>query len=820
MVANNISSNTPRTVYPNIPAVLTSFIGRKLEMAEVKQLLATSRLVTLTGAAGCGKTRLALRIAAEVSGQYADGVHWVELAPLVDAGLVSHAVAKAVNIAQQPDRPLPDVLRAFLRSKQVLLVLDNCEHLLSACAQLAESLLALPGVTILATSREALGVSGELRYPVSPMALPPANLPVEELAQFDAIELFVERARATIPHFELTAENAAEVTAICRHLDGIPLAIELASARTNVLTVAQIAARLDDRFVLLATAPHLTHSRHRTLRAAIEWSHDLLLIPEQVMLRRLSVFVAGWSLPAAEVVCAGGDVEHGQVLELLSSLVNKSLVVAETLSRPQARYHLLETIREFGLEEMSKAGETRLLRDRHLELFVSQAEEIEPKLRGPYHQLWMNWLEGELDNLRAALGWSLESGRVDAGLRLANAISEFWWFHGYQREGRAWFERLLSEATDDVPVQLRAAANSIVTHFSWQMSDHAASIAQAEAAIAMAEQLGIEGMFIRAFSLVSLANNLRATGEYEAAFEVGQQAILLARELGYGLAEPLAIQGVNAMALGKTELGRRLLDEAISLTREQGNTHRLAGTLKTYADLARSEGAYAEARSLYEQSLSIYRELNATSDAAGVLCSLAHTHIQLGEIERAHALLNESLALHRAGGNERGMAECLLGFGALAMVSGFAGHAVRLLTVAVTWAAESILNSYPGERLVYEKSLAAAQRALTEEAFLEAQREGRGLTIEQGMELALSMPLAATLALPGDQRQPGELTSRERQVAGLIARGLSNGQIADELVLSKRTVEKHIANILSKLGFTNRTQIVRWVIENEQASLG
>lgn len=801
-------------VSSNLPVRLTTFIGREQELAEVKRLVAMSRLMTLTGTAGCGKSRLALHVAGDVSSQYQDGVYWVELARLTDATLVVQAVARAVNVVEQPGRSLIDGLLAVLGDKHLLLVLDNCEHLLSACAQLVESLLTLPDLHILTTSRTPIGVTGEMLYPVLPLALPPVTLLSNELHQYDAIRLFVDRARATLPKFELTPENAPIVATICHHLDGIPLAIELASARVNVLTVSEIAARLNDRFALLAAATHLIHSHHRTLHAALDWSYDLLSPQERILLQRLAVFAGGFTLETAESVCVGGAIERGQLLDLLSSLVDKSLVMAETLIGTQARYRLLESIHEYAQEKLRASGETALLRDRHLALFVTHAEEIEPKLRSAYEQLWANWLESELANLRAALQWSLESGRIAAGLRLANAISEFWWFYGYQSEGRAWFERLLAEANEDVPLLLRAQASSIVTHFSWQMGDHDASEAQAKAAIALTEAAGEEGNFFYAFAMMSLANNLRVKGEYEAAFDMGQQSVELMRKVGYGLAEPLSIQGINAIALGEYELGRNLLTEALSSIREQGNTHRVASILKILGDLARAEGDYADAQSLYEESLSIYRELDTPSDMASVLCSLAHTKLHLGKSERGYEFLNESLSLQRAAGNERGKAECLLGFGALAIGRGLPVQGVRLLTAAVTWAAESLLNTYPGERVTYEKSLAAAQTALTERAFTEAQREGRTLTIEQAIELALSMPLSADATQAENHERVHPLTPREREVAALIAQGRSNGEIAAELVLSKRTVEKHIANILGKLTLTNRSQIVRWAIEN------
>lgn len=798
----------------NLPVQLTSFVGRVRETEEVTRRLSASHLVTLTGAGGCGKTRLALRVA-ELFDQPNHTVCWVELGRLVDPALVSQVVAKALHVVEQPGTPLLDTVLESLCDRPTLLVLDNCEHLLAACAQLVEALAGCSDVTILATSREPLGVSGETLYPVMPLAVPDARLPASEIGRIESVRLFVDRARSIVPNFSLTPDNAASIAAICRDLDGIPLAIELASARVNVLGVQQIEQRLDRRFDLLVATARRGDERHRTLRTAIDWSYELLSSSERTMLQRLALFSAGFTLSTAEAVCAWGSIQRDDVLDLLTSLVNKSLVVAETLQGGEARYHLLETIRDYALEKLIESGEAARLRDRHLDFYLVRAEEIEPKLRGPYERLWMAWLESELGNLRAALAWSLESGRIAAGLRLANAISEFWYFRGYQREGKTWFERLLDRAGEDVPVLLRALAYSIVTHISWQVGDHAAGKAQAKAGMALAEQAGEDGQWPLAFSMGGLANNLRATGEYAAAFDVGQRYIEIMRGWNRSdIAEFLFIHGINAMAVGKHELGRQLLDEGLASILGQGNnTHRTAEVSKLIGDLARGERAYAEARHLYEQSLSIFRELDATLDAANVLIGLAHCDLHLDQVARAHSLLNESLAVQRVQGNERGKAECLLGFGALAAMRGLPTEAVRLLTAAVTSAAESILEAYPGERLAYREALAAAQADLADQQFTQAKREGRLLTIDQAIELALALPLGWETTPAEAQAEFGGLSAREREVVRLIAQGKSNGEIAADLVLSKRTVEKHIGRILSKLDLTSRAQIVRWAIE-------
>ena len=509
MNRTNSEIQAPPTLRVNIPIMLTSFIGRKREIAEVKRLLAASRLVTLTGAAGCGKTRLTLRVATDVDIHYVHGVHWVELARLADARLVSQAVAQTVKVVEQPGRPLLDSLLDALQDKQLLLVLDNCEHLLKACAQLVETLVAVPGVSILATSREPLGITGEMLYPVSPMALPPGSLPANDLAEFDVMQLFVERARAILPHFALTSDNAAVIAGICQDLDGIPLAIELASARVNMLAVEQIAARLDDRLDLVAAATHVDH--HRTLRAAIDWSYDLLSPPEQVILMRLSVFTGGCSISTAEAVCAGDGIEREQVFELLSSLVNKSLVMAQTLEGSEARYRLLETIRQYVQEKLFASGEWDAAHDHYLDCFLLLVEEIAPKLREKYQQFWLNWLETENDNIRAALAWALKQQHIERGLRIAISLSGFWDARGYIQEGSSWYERLLHHADDTVPLAVRSNALTYSSFLAMFLGDAATATLRGREAVALCEAAGEEGKPLLAFALAGLVSGRKGS---------------------------------------------------------------------------------------------------------------------------------------------------------------------------------------------------------------------------------------------------------------------------------------------------------------------
>ncbi len=805
-----------------LPVQLTSFIGRERELAEVQRLVSTSRLITLTGAGGCGKTRLAIQFANTLGNHFADGVWLVDFVPLREPRLVPQHVAQSLGLRPVPDELLNESLLNFARPKQMLLILDSCEHLIAACTQLVQQLLtAATGLNILATSRQPLGVSGEMIYQVQGLAWPSFDSATardpQDLMQFDAVHLFVERAQAISPHFKITPENAWAIIEICRRLDGIPLALELASARVKVLTPGQIAARLENRFALLSSRQltgAVTH--HHTLRSAIDWSYDLLSREEQTLLRRLAVFEAGFTLDTAESVCAGDGITEGRTLDVLSSLVDKSLVVAETTGRAEARYRLLETIREYALEKLEESGEAPRLRDRHLDLFVARAEEIAPKLQGSaYQSLWLNWLDGEQDNLRAALAWSLESGRIENGLRLAVALIWYWRLRSSDLEIRTWLERLLVQADETVPLMVRASAATYASQAAAGLADSASATAHAHAAVAFCEAMGETGKPLLANALIGLAMASQATGDFATGLEVCERAATIFRELCdlSGLVFTLFGQAVGALALGNYERARTLIDESLAVAQEAGLPYQRALAINLLGDLERFEQNYARAQAAYEQSLEGLRQIGAARDQAGVLHNLAHAHLHQGNLNQAYRFFCESMSMQQEQGNAQGLGECLIGFGAMASVSGIPVQAARLLAAAVALGGKPLLAQWPAERMEYEHYLSAVQAQLTDQEFEEAQMKGRMLTMEQAIEYALSLPLAPATPTPKPHDEFGGLTEREREVAALIGQGKNNGEIAEQLVLSKRTVEKHVANILSKLELTSRAQIVRWAME-------
>jgi DNA-binding CsgD family transcriptional regulator len=564
----------------------------------------------------------------------------------------------------------------------------------------------------------------------------------------------------------------------------------------------------------LPPAVHLTHSHHHTLHAAIDWSHQLLSRPERVMLRRLFVFVGGWSLSAVETVCAGDGVEREQVLDLLSALVDKSLVVADTLHRTEARYMMLETIRQYAGEKLSAAGEASRTRDRHLQCYLRMTEETVPKLKGRYQQLWLNWLEDEYDNIRTAMAWSLESNRIEIGLRIGIALYQFWTIRDYVEEGLAWLERLLARAGEGTAPVVYANALAYAQLLTGFRGNIAAQIAYGRRAAAWAAEAGDVGTRALIWALSAESYAARAAGDYQSDFAISQRIIQLHRDSGdpYRLGLALSLYSVPAMAVGEFDKAGEMLDEGLRLLREAGDPYRIAMALNYWGDLARCQGDWERAQTAYEESITLLREIDAVRDLASLGHNLGHTVLHLGDVTRAHELFNASIASQQEQGNRPGMAECLIGFAGLAIARDQPAAGVRLLAAAAALGGRQVTSRWAATRQEYKHYLACAGAGLTKRAFQAEQATGRALSLEQAVAYAQEAAGQAT-AIQNARQKLDSLTAREREVAVLIAQARSNEEIAQQLVISKRTVEKHISNIRSKLAFSQRAQIVRWAME-------
>ncbi len=589
----------------NLPGQLTSFIGREQELAELKRLLGTTRIVTLVGAAGIGKTRLAIQ-AAQLAAS-AEGAWFVELAALSEPALVPHAVASAFDVREQPGLPVLDTLVDVLRPRRCLLVLDNCEHLVNACALVAERLLhGCPGLSLLTTSREPLGFSGETVWRVPPLSVPTtADVQTSQLlfrstslnSQHEAVRLFLERARSVSATFGLTEQNAPAVAQICRKLDGIPLAIELAAPLVRGLSPEQIIARLDDRLRLLTDGSRTASRRHQTLLGAIDWSYDLLTDQERLLFRRLSVFSGGWSLEAAETVCAGDGIEPESVLRLLLHLVDKSLVVADDqTTRGNAvsvvRYRLMESLRQYGADKLRGMREDAAVHERHLAWCLGLAEVDASHVRGPIDVLRVTRLEAEHDNLRVALGWSLKAEASEsaglAGLRLAAALWEFWWIHSHLSEGRRWLQDAISivGCPTDAGRHTRAQALVGAGVLAGAQREYEQAVALCEEGLALLEPSEDPLHASMAFTVRGIAAEAR--GHYDEATANFEQSLALARVGNVRVGWQLGHLGRAAAAQGEYEQAATLLEESLELLRNAGMSRGLAGRCSTSDAFART----------------------------------------------------------------------------------------------------------------------------------------------------------------------------------------------------------------------------------------
>ena len=731
------------------------------------------RLVTLTGSGGTGKTRLSLQVAAELLEKFTHGIWFVELAPLADPELIPRAILSTIGIVEQRGKPSIDVLKEYLQDRQVLILLDNCEHLIDACARLVNQLLsAAPGLKILASSREALGVGGEVSHPVPSLELPDIkHLPViEQLSQYEALRLFIDRVLLIAPHFVVDKDNAPYIAQICYRLDGIPLAIELAAARVKVLSVEQISARLNDRFRLLTGGSRTALPRQQTLRALIDWSYDLLTQNERLLLCRLSVFAGGWTLEAAEETCAGEGIETYDVLELLTQLVNKSLVaLVERTHSGDTRYRMLETIRQYAQEKLLRAGGSEIIHDHHLAYFVRLVKQAEPELYRSNQVFWLNKLEDELDNLRLALDWALAND-IKSGLELITVPVFFWEIRTniQEWEGRlAQFLEVYKEANS-----LRAHGLIMHAHLLGMIN----GLKQAEnlANQSLALSRAISDQYMEAYSLWGLGSIITLQGNMEQGIPLVEQSLTIYRSIGDPLGQSIAARWLS-LKTNDLEHSRSLLLESLRLSREMGNLSGIgvclnlladkairvgdfssavvwlekskklhdqlgdqtskAAVLENYGKLSYWQGNYSQACAYYEEAISLYEMIGILP--SWVLAHLAYSELRLGNQLKAKELYKVCIRQFQKTNVGTGLIFIIEGLASLYTNQGQPERAARLFAWADASRAKSGDHRPPIEQVSVERDLDMIHSQLDETALNRAWDEGSSLTLDQALAVAL-----------------------------------------------------------------------------------
>jgi predicted ATPase/DNA-binding NarL/FixJ family response regulator len=804
-------------------------VGRERELDELRRLVRGTRALTLCGAAGIGKTRLALRVMADATeAEYPDGAWLVELGDLRQPDLVVSRIAAVIGVSEEPGRPLLDTLADALAGRQLLLALDNCEHLIETCARVCQRLLdSSPGLHLIATSREPLRVAAETVWQVQPLSVaPPGALAgAEDADRYEAVRLFAERAAAAFSGFTITPANSEVVAALCRALDGIPLAIELAAARVRALSVEQIAARLVDRFGLLTTGNRAAPLRQQTLRAAIDWSYELLTSQEQVLLRRLSVF-AGWSLEMAEEVCADDYIRAHDILDLITTLVDKSLVVREPEVLGQARYRLLDSIREYAAACLAEAGESAAFRARLRDYLKTVAENNlaigMALIPGPWSARVDVFRRYDVDvgNVWQVLSYCLADTDTDTGLRICTAVRPCWLVRGTFAEGIEWLDSFLGLDAPDTGPEVRGAA--LIGRAQLALSsDRAAAEAGAEEGLELSRTAGDD--FWTASGLNLLAEIALHTGRIDEAASCADEALSIAQKAddgwneGYALGVRAAIAGLR----GKLREGQQLAKASIDVMRRIDQQWGVARGLLGLGDLARVRQDPDDAHGRYLEALSILREIDARPEIARCLAGLGRVAMDLGDAELARQHLTESLRLSHSTGSRIGVARGLEAFAGLAVAEDQPELAVQLTAAATALRDAAGLAALSGARA--ERYLASARR-LGEPAVAQLWTKGLALSADAAVALALDAPPPAPVptgpitAVGPNERPPalpGILTARERQVVALVARGSTNREIAEELFISPATAARHVANVLAKLGFTKRTQIAAWAADRQ-----
>jgi predicted ATPase/DNA-binding CsgD family transcriptional regulator/Tfp pilus assembly protein PilF len=830
----------------NLPAEPNSFIGRERDLAELARLLSEVRALTLAGPGGIGKTRLAVRLARDVvTGILADGEGdlteaWlVELADWHDP--VAQQVATTLGVREEQGVALAQTLAEALRSRHMLLILDTCEHQVSECATLVQRLLArCPWLRIIATSREPLRVRGETVWRVPPLDLPPDGAAHAELASHEAVRLFVARAAGARPGFTLTEENTPAVARLCRTLDGIPLGIELCAARVRALSVEQIADRLRDRFQLLDSGDRTAPLRQQTLRATVDWSYELLDEGEQILLRRLAAF-SGWNLDMAEQVCSDAVIPAEQVLGLLISLIDKSLVVLDGEAAGDARYRLLDTIRQYAAERLAAAGEESVLSLRHRDCVLALVEQTAGGMfsRGeppwPVRRAVFRRGIAEYGNFRIALGTSLAHGHASEGLRLCVGLRNMWLPHGDAREAATWLDRFAVLPDAEVSSQVRGRALACRAEIAFDLQDYDVLLASAQESLALSRACGDEFTVPTALRVLGQAA-LRA-GQFADAVAAIEGAIETAQAAGNDWEAGLGLAARAAVAVRQNMLksAQRSYELALDVLADN-NRWGVAQVEYGMGTLARARDDADTAVRYYTDAMTIFRELDAWPEIARCQAGIGWIAVGGGDFALASESLSEGLRLNQKCGQRLGMARGLEAFAALAAARKQPERAARVAGAACQL--RESLGQSPGIGPRIEAVLELARQELGASLAAALFAEGRELTTEDAVGYALApnqdtgsqtpgpahngepawtdpARLGARHDTGGAHRAPSPLTPREHEIVRLIAQGLSNREIASELVISPATAARHVANILAKLGFSSRTQVASWASRHD-----
>ena len=716
---------------------LTPIVGREREEAAAVHLLCQDevRLLTLTGPAGVGKTRLALQVATAMRSAFANGVCFVPLASFSEPRLVSSTLAQAFGLHAASSATLDHTLSVYLADKEVLLVLDNFEQVVAAAPEIAALLAACPRLKVLATSRATLHVRGEHELAVSPLALPDGDdySSLGTLGRYAAVALFVQRARAVRPTFTLTEANAPAVVAICRHLDGLPLAIELAAPRIKLFPPQQLLTRLSQRLKMLISGTQDMPERHHSLHSAISWSYDLLDTPEQALFRRLAIFVGGWMLDAAEAVCRPAELGL-DLVQGMSSLLDKSLIRQQDANNEESRFSMLETMREYGLERLEEVGGLQSLRRRHVDYYLALAEAAGPQLTGPDQVVWFTRLAAEHGNLRTVLQWTRENGEIGLGVRLAGSLFRYWVARA-QSEGRGWLEELLAlDAAEEhaAPGEARAQALSAASYLAYRQADLDRATSLARESVALCRQLGdARGL---TFALGTLGNARRDAGDYEEARRLHEECLALQRQANNAVGAAIMLNDLAITAIqgyGDFEGAVALYEEALALQRSVGNRNGMAAILLNLGTDCMELHAYDRAEKLLTESLILFRELEDKGGIAYALQSLGTLRRHQGDYARSSANYAEGLRLFQMVGAKAPIAEGLEELAALAIAEGDAERAVRLYAVAETLRAAIGFPLPPVERPRFERTIARLRGMLREEGFAAAWAAGTALSLEQ-----------------------------------------------------------------------------------------